>query len=626
VTKENLVEDPEFGTAPSGPSGWLFGWWRNSDEKPPADGASPEVIKTVQKLSDSLEVSRDGRTYVLDISVTSENPEKAARLANAAADAYIVDQLEARYDAAKRASIWLSDRLQVLRGELKKSEETVETFRSQNNLVATTTGTINEQQLSELNAKLVSVRAEAAEHLAKWQQAEKLVDSGGQLDSIPDVIKSLVIADLRKQEAEVSGREADLVAKYGDRHPLIVNIRAERADIERQIDAEVRRIIANLKNDHEVTHSRELSLEKSLRDLTGETGLDNETAIRLRELERVAEADRTLYEQFLSRAKIAEAEKTFQAKNARIISEATTPESPSFPKKELILALAVVMGLGLGTGGAFLLELLNSGFTSPKQIEEQLNLPVLASIALLKEEDRQINGQSLPVPQLCLAKPLSAFSESIRTLRTGIKLSDIDHPAQIVMVTSAMPGEGKTTIATSLALSAASSGISTLLIDSDLRKPALSKSFGLVKIPGLVEFLAGTTPLQEIIRKDKSSGLFIVGVGTTTAQSPPDLLGSHKMQELIAALREVYDFIIFDTPPLGPVIDSAVIAGLVDKVVLVIRWGETPREMVMNCLQKIGSERKTAGVALNMIDESQASRYGRYSYYGQRYYGKYYTQ
>jgi succinoglycan biosynthesis transport protein ExoP len=626
VTKENLVEDPEFGTAPSGLSGWLFGWWRNSDEKPPADGASPAVIKTVQNLSDSLEVSRDGRTYVLNISVTSKNAEKAARLANAAADAYIVDQLEARYDAAKRASIWLSDRLQTLRGELKKSEETVETFRSQNNLVATTTGTINEQQLSELNATLVAVRAEAAEHLAKWQQAEKLVDSGGQLDSIPDVIKSPVVADLRKQEAEVSGREADLVAKYGDRHPLIVNIRAERADIERQIDAEVRRIIANLKNDHEVTHSRELSLEKSLRDLTGETGLDNETAIRLRELERVAEADRTLYEQFLSRAKIADAEKTFQPKNARIISEATTPESPSFPKKKLILALAAVMGLGLGTGGAFLLELLNSGFTSPKQIEEQLNLPVLASIALLKEEDRQLNGQSLPVPQLCLAKPLSAFSESIRTLRTGIKLSDIDHPAQIVMVTSAMPGEGKTTIATSLALSAASSGISTLLIDSDLRKPALSKSFGLVKIPGLVEFLAGTTPLQEIIRKDKSSGLFIVGVGSTTAQSPPDLLGSHKMQELIAALREVYDFIIFDTPPLGPVIDSAVISGLVDKVVLVTRWGETPREMVMSCLQKIANQRKTAGVAFNMIDESQASRYGRYSYYGQKYYGKYYTQ
>jgi succinoglycan biosynthesis transport protein ExoP len=194
------------------------------------------------------------------------------------------------------------------------------------------------------------------------------------------------------------------------------------------------------------------------------------------------------------------------------------------------------------------------------------------------------------------------------------------------MVTSAMPGEGKTTIATSLALSAASSGISTLLIDSDLRKPALSKSFGLLKIPGLVEFLAGTTPLQEIIRKDKSSGLFIVGVGSTTAQSPPDLLGSHKMQELIAALREVYDFIVIDTPPLGPVIDSAVIAGLVDKVVLVTRWGETPREMVMSCLQKIGSERKIAGVALNMIDESQASRYGRYSYYGQKYYGKYYTQ
>lgn len=638
VEQQQLVKDPEFGS-PAGPANgtpWytaVLNLFRGEPEttvdvavEPEAEGMPDDVRSAIGALRGALSVSRVDRTYVLQIQVTSVNREKAARLANAVADAFIVDQLEARFDAARRASTWLSDRLQVLRDNLRKSEEAVEAFRTQHNLVATATGTINEQQLSEINATLVAARAEAAEKQAKYEQAQRIMAEGGNVQAVPDVVRSAVIGGLRAQQGEVTRREADLVTRYGERHPLVVNVRAERRETERQINAEVSRIIANLKNDYDVAQSRVDSLTQSVALASGQAGSDNALAVRLRELDRDAAANRALYESFLGQSKLVAEQSTFETREARIITPATTPNVPSYPKKSLFLSVAAAFGLMLGTGLAVLLEALNSGFSSPRQIEEQTGLPVLASVEDVEGGDlgNETGGTSGLVSYL-LAKPLSRFSESIRSLRAGIQMSDVDRPPKVIQVTSSTPGEGKTSLAVSIAVSAAASGKKVVLLDCDLRRPAATRLFALQERPGLVDLLTQSSPQEGSMHRDKATGLFVLGVGSHS-QNPPDLLGSARMQQLIDHLRQGFDLVVIDTPPIGPVIDAPLLAHLVDKVVFVIRWGTTSRELVQHAISQIAGDRKICGVALNRINLRNAPKYGRYGYYSSNYYKKYYVE
>lgn len=637
VEKENLVDDPEFGASKSG-GNWLsslMGFVTSLLKKQPAadtqaetntDAIPPDVLASIGRLSAALDVKRIDRTKVLQIDVTSENPQKAARLANAIADAFIVDQLEARFDNARRAASWLGDRLQELREDLRKSEEAVEDFRSKNNLVMTNTGTVNEQQLSEINGKLVGARAEAAEAKAKLDQATRIIEAKGNIQAIPDVLKSSVISNLRTQQAEVVRREADLVSRYGDRHPGVVNVRAERREIDRQISNEVDRIVGNLKNAYDVTQSRVDSLTQSVALLTGQAGSDNTLGVQLRQLERVASANKTLYESFLSQSKLTAEQTSFEVRDARIISVATPPGRPSFPKKPFFLAIATALGGLLGLGVAGLLEALNSGFNSPRRVEDTLGLPVLTSVERIDPSElSSIDGKATTLSRYLDAKPLSRFSESIRSLKTGIQMSDVDNPPKIVQFTSSLPKEGKTSMAISLAVSAAMSGRRVILVDCDLRRPSASQIFGLTDAPGLVELLANNVSPEGILHRDKTTGLYVLAAGGKT-QNPPDLLSSARMEQLLAHLRESFDLVVVDTPPIGPVVDAVIVAQIVDKTVFVVAWNSTSREVAQQAVRQISIDRKIAGVVLNKVDERYTPKYGKYSYYSSSYYKGYYVQ
>jgi capsular exopolysaccharide synthesis family protein len=545
-------------------------------------------------------------------------------LTNAVADAFVVDRLDARYDAAKRASSWLTERMESLRDTLRQSEEAVADFRKEHNLVTTNADakvTVSEQQLSELNGKLITARAETAEKRAKYEQVAQVMQKGGNLQAIPDVVRSTVIADLRKQQAEVARKEADLSTRYDVQHPMLINTRAERRDIERSIAAEVQRILTNLKNDYDVAKSREESLDASLKQVTGETGIDGGVGVRLRELERINAANKTLFENFLSRAKITQEQSTFEENEARVISPAIRPGAPSFPKKGLVLSLAGVVGLLIGIGGAVALDMLNSGFLSSREIEEKLGTPVLASLPLLSAKDREVDGKTLEPARYVIAKPLSRYAESIRNIRVGIQMADVDNPAKVILVTSSFPSEGKSTLAQSLAWSAVKAGMRVMLIDGDLRHPSISKQFGAEAKPGLVDFLTSAVPLEQaVIRLDD---LTVLPAGSKS-QNPPDLLGSERMRQLSEKLRDLFDYIVVDSPPVGPVIDAKVLASLADKVVFSVRWRMTPRETVAEHIQYFMQHHKLAGAALSLVDESQAPRYGAYSQYYGKYYKKYY--
>ncbi len=619
VEKEQLVSDPEFGSrAPHGPS--------IPATAGVAPSMSPEVLRSTEALKGAVTVAA-GPGYLLIISVTSADPGRAARLANAVADAYLVDKLDTRFEAAKRASTWLSDRLVELRNQLRASEEAVIAFRAQHGLYQSTGNvTLNQQQLSELNAKLVEARADAGQKKARVDLLLTIEANGGSVQSLPDVSNSGALPSLRQQAAALSQQEADLLARYGAPHPLVVNVRAQQRDIERAIAAEARRLAAGIKNEYELAQSRVASLDRSLQDVTGQTSADGATAIRLRELERTVAVNKSLFEDFLQRAKITQQESTFEPREARVITPALLPGAPSYPRKGQYLAVCLVIGLLLGVGGAVAKEMLNAGFTTPKQVEELLGLPLLSSVSHMGSRDLTVGSKIIPIPSYPTMKPLSRYSESIRALRSGIQMTDVDHPPKVVQVTSTAPGEGKTTIALSLAALAAYSGNKVLFIDADLRHPSASRFLGLQKEPGLVDLLLGQVKHAEVIRFHQSEGYWTLSAGNKT-QNPPDLLGSDRMKSIVASCKQTFDLVVIDTPPAGPVVDPVVVSQLCDAIVLVVRWASTARETVKYCAQQFAGHKKIAGVVFNQVNDRQAQKYGKHAYfYGARYYKSYYSE
>lgn len=630
VDATKLTQDAEFGAAGRpGLFSLLTSWFSKKPEgdSNAAPGSSdafpPEVLSAVGHLRNALEVTRLQRTYVIGISVTSQDPIKAARLANAVAEAYVVDSLNARYEAAKTAANWLAQRMEGMREQVRQSEEAVANFRREHNLVTTSSETkltISEQQLSELNAKLVGARADTAAARAAYEQVSQVQAGGGNLQTVPEVIKSPVITQLRNQQAVVAQKVAELASRYNNDHPEVVRGRAELRDINNSISAETGRIISNLKNEYDVARAREGSLENSLNLISGASGLDNSVGIRLRELERINAANKTLFENFLSQSKVTAAQSTFDIRDSRVISPASKGPQ-SFPRKTLVLSLALVVGCLIGIGGGVALDMLNSGFTTQREVEEKLGIPVLASISLLPAAERTINGKVYDPPSYCYLKPLSRYAEAVRTLRMGVQMADVDNPAKVVMVTSSVPQESKSTIVLSLAYSAVKAGLRTAVIDGDLRHPTVSRFFGLHNSPGLVDLLTGTAAMEQTIVTRE--GLTLIPAGAKS-QNPPDLLGSARMRSLVEQLRETHDYVIIDTPPVGPVIDAKVTMQLADKVIFVVRWQQTSREMVTQSIDGLGADRKLAGLVLSMVDETKVPRYGPYSYYSSYHYKNYY--
>ncbi|MGA2488522.1 MAG: polysaccharide biosynthesis tyrosine autokinase, partial [Roseiarcus sp.] len=646
--KERLIDDPEFGSGPVVVGGGLLAAIREffSQAPPPsapprpraaATGDSgdltalaPDLVATIENVKSAVAVQRAGQALVLNVSFTSADPNKAAKLANAVADAYVVDKLDARFEAAKRASAWLSDRLVELKQQLHDSEEAVASFRADNNLpsVGGQGVTMSQEQLAQLNGRLVAARAETAEKKARLDLLQKVEAAGGAIADLPDIANAGAIPDLRKQENDLKREEADLLARYSDRHPSVVNVRAQLADVHRAIAAEAGRLAADVKHDYDLALARQAETEKALGEVTGQTDLDASKAITLRELERNAAVNKSLFEDFLQRSRVTEEQSTFEARDARVITPALPPGVPSSPKRMQILLVSLLLGLAAGIGGAYLIESLNAGFTTPRQVEELLGLPLLASVSRMEARDLTTEGGLLTMPQYPFAKPLSRFSEAIRSLRSAVAMSDVDHPPRVLQLTSTLPGEGKSTIAMTIAASAAQSGLKTLLVDADLRHPSASRYFKTEKRVGLVDYLVGAAELKDALVFNEGLRLYVLPSGAKT-QNPPDLLGSERFKAMIETLRNDFDLIVLDTPPMGPVVDPLIVAQVVDKVAFVVRWAVTAREMAAHSIDQLGGHHKVAGVVFNYVVDAQAQKYGRYAYsyyYGGRAYRKYYNE
>ncbi|HZT88963.1 MAG TPA: polysaccharide biosynthesis tyrosine autokinase [Stellaceae bacterium] len=601
---------------------------RQAEDAPGSKPMPTDEMRTVAALKAALRVSRASRDgYVLDISIASTSPGRAAELANAIADTYLVDKLDTRYEAARRASAWLSDRLVGLRKQVQESEEAVVSFRAAHGLVQSGGVTLDEQQLAKLNAALIDAKADLAQKKAQVQQLAALQARGGNLGDLPAISEGGSLGNLRQQAAELSAKEADLLTRYSTAHPLVVNVRAQLGDVKRSIAAEVQRLAASVRNQYELALARVGSLETSLRRASGQSSLDDATAIQLRDLERTAAVNKALFEDFLKDAKIAGEQATFEPQDVRIITPAAPPTVAAYPRRGRFMTLSLFLGLLAGIGAAAAKDKLQSGFMTPKQVEDVLGLPVLASLYRLAQADLKLEGRPVAIYRIPAVKPLSRHAEAIRTLRSGVHMSDVDRPPVVVQVTSAVPGEGKTTIALSLAASAAAAKLRTLLVDADLRHPTVSQVCFPAGAVGLVDVLLGDVAAAEAVAFWEEAGHWVLGAGNH-AQSPPDLLGSERMRALVAEFREDYDLVILDTPPVGPVSDPVVVSRLSDTAVLAVRWGATAREMVKQAVVQLSPHCKIAGVALNQVQERRAEKYGKYAYafyYGRRHYKNYYS-
>ncbi len=576
----------------------------------------------IEAFLDSLKVRQEGRSYVMAVSFTSVDPAKAARVANRLAELYVELQRQVKVEAALEASSWLSDRLESLRQEVIRAEKAVEDYRAQNNLVDAGGSSIKEQELLALNRELSSARADLAQRQAKLERIRELRRKGRNLDAVADVLQSPLIINLRQQEAMLLREEAELRTYYGEKHPRIQNLQREKQQLRDKIAREVNRIIQNLENELQVARARVRELESQLDELTGRTEEERKKLVKLRQLEREAQASRQLYEAFLQRFKETREQADIVKSDARVVSKAAPPESPSTPGPRLFAAVGFTASMMLGTLLALLVERLDSGLRSARDIERALGLATFGFVPKLE----RLKRNQKPFEYL-LEKPLSVYTEAIRSIFTSLQLSDVDNPPKTVLITSSVPEEGKTSLALSLAAFAARSSQRVLLMDLDLRHPNVHRQLGVRPTTGFVEYMAGERTLDEVIVHDERTGVDYLPIRRQTP-NPTDLLGSRRMRETLETLRERYDFIVIDSAPILGVTDSRVIARVVDKVLFVIRWERTDDKTAQNALKHLEEARADiAGAVLTLVDVKKHAQYG-YGDVAQYYskYSKYYNE
>ena len=359
---------------------------------------------------------------------------------------------------------------------------------------------------------------------------EKLIRTGGDIQAIPDVLESVVVSALRAQQAAMTRRKADLLLRYGERHPEVMTAEAELRDIEEQIAAEIQRLIGNLKNEVEAAEAREAALAQAMASVSSRSETEGRFGVQLRDLGRIAAANKELFETFLSRAKIAEEKSTLLSSGVRVIAHADVPDGPSFPNRPLFAALGLVLGLLFGGAGALVRELFASGFVATRQVEEELAVPVLASMPRMTDWSRGAKSRSQPVTYL-ERKPLSRYSEAVRRLRLGIDRAPLSaHRSRVTLVTSSVPGEGKTTLVLSLACSAVADGERVVVIDADLRLATATAFFGMSEKIGLVDLLTLPMKATDAIHLDDQSRIHLLPAGAKTLEpARPPCLEAHDL-------------------------------------------------------------------------------------------------
>jgi capsular exopolysaccharide synthesis family protein len=631
IEKLGLSQDPEFNAAlrePSmisglHPSRWLDAEWRDYlmsflPEHLTSSGRTAVTydttagemrdVATVDAFLNNLSVSNDRRSYTIWVSFRSENPVKAARITNALVEQYIAEQLDDKLQFTNRVTSWLDERLGLLRDKVQQSEMAVQEFRERWSLRETKGQTISDQQKSELNSQLVNAKTELATAEAKLRGAKQLIQNKS-IESASQVLASPVIQKLIEQRTLARARQAEIETKLGARHPSALAIKAELSDLNSLIQEEATKIVRALESEADVAKARTNTLTASLTELQTEQGKRSQIEVQLAQLEREANADRSLYETFLNRFKETSEGGKIENADAKLISPGMVPKEPSSPKKAAILGMSAVASLFFSIFLIVLLERLNNCFQNSREVEDLTGVPSWHLIPELPRHKRHSPFEYV------LHRPTSAYAEALQTVRTELKALGIAGrqsvmPCLAILVTSAMPGEGKSTFVSSLARVVARSGLRVLLIDADLRRASASDILGVPCEGGLEAVIAGGKAFADTIYKDEESGLDILPC-RRTRNNPLDILSAAGMSDLLSLIRREYQVVFIDSPPVAAVPDALALAPLVDSTIFLIRWNSTPRDLVISCINRLRrSGTKIASALLTRVDLNKQAKYG----------------
>jgi len=647
----HLTDDPEFGgEEAAGMSSGLFSGLFHTNNKNLSSDLSRKALASFQQR---LSVNRVGMSFVIAVSFISDKPERAAQIANAVVEAYINDQLEAKYEMTRRANDWLQGRIGELRQQTTTSDHAVADFKAKNNLVNVGNGQLSdEQQVSQLNTQLVEARAQTSAAQARLDRIQQVINASGNINdehttgTVADTLNSQIINQLRTKYLELVNREAEFSARLGSNHLAVVNLQRQIREIRNSILDELKRISETYKSDFEIAKQRQVGVEKQLASAVSDSHSAGQAQAALNELESKARTYHSLYDNLLQRYTELNQQESLPTTEARFIARASPPLDKAYPKTRLILAGGLFASLALGLGVGFLREMLDSVFRTAKQVAAALHTNCLAIIPLAEATPASLSSevpeQKLPPesadPRTIVRSsnvmwtvndlPLSRFAEAVRAVKLAVDLS-VTQKSKVIGITSAIPNEGKSTISANLALLMAQVGARVLLVDGDLRNPSLSRALAPSARRGILDVISGKASLQDVVWTDPSTNLtFLPAVMPFRLTHSNEIFGNDLTKQFFSELRHRYNYIIIDLSPLAPVIDVRATTNLVDAYVLVVEWGRTRIKLVEHALSEAENVYENLlGVVLNKANMDVVHRYDGHlgDYYRNKHFARYYA-
>ena len=558
-----------------------------------ASEPSPAMMEDmIDEFGNRFLVNHDEESRVVTVSFTFPEPDMAAKIVNYASDLFVRRQLEGKVAEANKTLTWMEERLSQMEDEVRASEAAVEAYRAKNDLIRDPSARSEEDVAANLTLARNQAAAEVAELQSRLRAAQRLRQNP---EAVAGTVTSPMLVSLRQQELELARQEAELMTSYGERHPRVQLLVAEKSRVRAMLGEEISSLVGEVQRQLDAAQVRLGQIDAQIADSHSRDELRSGAQVGLRELERKAQVDRQLYEFFLKRYSELGEQTQILEPDARVISVAKAPSTPSSLSPRLFSLIGFSISLFTGGVLALILDGLDRRVRGARQIEHLFEIKVLDSVPQIA--GRRERGQY----RYLLRRPLSAYAESVRSIFTAIQLTNEGKPPKVLVVCSALSAEGKSAFVLSLAASAAQWGGRVLVVDLDIRHPSIERAVSGERAEGLAELIAGEISIEQAIRTS-DGGFDYVGVGRTPA-NPAGFIGSTKMHALFANLRSRYDMIIVDTAPLLAVADARVAAKLGDKVLIVARWRHSPVSAVRKALamlDEIGAP--IAGAVVTRVD------------------------